>query len=158
MAPRHPPYALSSLTTRFTRNTIPPFAERDHRPGINRKVYLSGATLLSMNTGNLHPLHAWLYLCLCPYLFSCQRSSRPSCGRRAKSSSKMQNEEFRMENEEPDSGILHSAFYIPHSKMVGQGRLELPTSSLSGTRSSHLSYWPDPTLLVELIGIEPTTS
>jgi hypothetical protein len=26
--------------------------------------------------------------------------------------------------------------------MVGQGRLELPTSRLSGVRSNHLSYWP----------------
>ena len=25
---------------------------------------------------------------------------------------------------------------------VGQGRLELPTSRLSGVRSNHLSYWP----------------
>ena len=27
--------------------------------------------------------------------------------------------------------------------IVGQGRLELPTSRLSGVRSNHLSYWPD---------------
>ena len=26
--------------------------------------------------------------------------------------------------------------------IVGQGRLELPTSRLSGVRSNHLSYWP----------------
>ena len=26
--------------------------------------------------------------------------------------------------------------------LVGQGRLELPTSRLSGVRSNHLSYWP----------------
>jgi hypothetical protein len=26
---------------------------------------------------------------------------------------------------------------------VGQGRLELPTSRLSGVRSNHLSYWPN---------------
>ncbi len=26
--------------------------------------------------------------------------------------------------------------------MVGQGRLELPTSRLSGARSNQLSYWP----------------
>ncbi len=28
---------------------------------------------------------------------------------------------------------------------VGQGRLELPTSRLSGVRSNHLSYWPERT-------------
>ena len=27
-------------------------------------------------------------------------------------------------------------------RMVGQGRVELPTSRLSGVRSNHLSYWP----------------
>ncbi len=27
-------------------------------------------------------------------------------------------------------------------ELVGQGRLELPTSRLSGVRSNHLSYWP----------------
>jgi hypothetical protein len=36
-----------------------------------------------------------------------------------------------------DSWILTS-----FAKVVGLGRLELPTSSLSGTRSSHLSYRP----------------
>jgi hypothetical protein len=28
------------------------------------------------------------------------------------------------------------------TRMVGQGRVELPTSRLSGVRSNHLSYWP----------------
>ena len=27
-------------------------------------------------------------------------------------------------------------------RQVGQGRVELPTSRLSGVRSNHLSYWP----------------
>ena len=58
------------------------------------------------------------------------------------------------------------------SNLVGLGRLELPTSPLSGVRSSHLSYRPGlcyPSWrliaarggrreLVELVGIEPATS
>ncbi len=32
-----------------------------------------------------------------------------------------------------------------HSEMVGLGRLELPTSPLSGVRSNHLSYRPGKT-------------
>ena len=40
--------------------------------------------------------------------------------------------------------------------LVGLGRVELPTSPLSGVRSNQLSYRPS--ILVELIGIEPTTS
>ena len=47
--------------------------------------------------------------------------------------------------------------------MVGLGRVELPTSRLSGVRSNHLSYRPGFTgftrgELVELVGIEPATS
>ena len=46
--------------------------------------------------------------------------------------------------------------------MVGLGRVELPTSPLSGVRSSQLSYRPmwalRPDMLVELVGIEPATS
>ena len=30
----------------------------------------------------------------------------------------------------------------PSHTTVGQGRVELPTSRLSGVRSNHLSYWP----------------
>ncbi len=41
--------------------------------------------------------------------------------------------------------------------VVGLGRVELPTSPLSGVRSNHLSYRPY-RWLVELIGIEPTAS
>ena len=68
---------------------------------------------------------------------------------------------------------------ILRRELVGLGRLELPTSPLSGVRSSHLSYRPvdqrlliaprhagdkaDQTAatlfkLVELVGIEPATS
>ena len=49
--------------------------------------------------------------------------------------------------------------------LVGLGRVELPTSRLSGVRSSHLSYRPTFTpsfarrfALVELTGVEPATS
>jgi hypothetical protein len=40
---------------------------------------------------------------------------------------------------------------------VGLGRVELPTSPLSGVRSNQLSYRPVKKL-VELVGIEPATS
>ncbi len=32
------------------------------------------------------------------------------------------------------------------ARYVGQGRVELPTSRLSGVRSNHLSYWPQEAL------------
>ena len=43
--------------------------------------------------------------------------------------------------------------------LVGLGRVELPTSPLSGVRSNQLSYRPQSSSkLVELVGIEPATS
>ena len=38
--------------------------------------------------------------------------------------------------------VLSQLSYSPILKMVGLGRVELPTSPLSGVRSSHLSYRP----------------
>jgi hypothetical protein len=35
---------------------------------------------------------------------------------------------------------------------VGQGRVELPTSRLSGVRSNHLSYWPGQVALARAFG------
>jgi hypothetical protein len=37
---------------------------------------------------------------------------------------------------------LSQLSYSPLIIIVGQGRLELPTSRLSGVRSNQLSYWP----------------
>ena len=60
--------------------------------------------------------------------------------------------------------VLSQLSYTPILKVVGLGRLELPTSRLSGVRSNHLSYEPiqycggvllQP--LVEMNGIEPMT-
>jgi hypothetical protein len=56
------------------------------------------------------------------------------------------------------SKILHRQNACATKILVGLGRLELPTSPLSGVRSSHLSYRPKPASLVELVGIEPATS
>ncbi len=38
--------------------------------------------------------------------------------------------------------VLSQLSYSPTTKMVGLGRVELPTSPLSGVRSSQLSYRP----------------
>jgi hypothetical protein len=56
-----------------------------------------------------------------------------------------------------DSNYPHRLSPSCDVEMVGLGRLELPTSPLSGVRSSHLSYRPR-VKLVELVGIEPATS
>ena len=44
---------------------------------------------------------------------------------------------------------------IPPLRVVGLGRLELPTSRLSGVRSNHLSYKP---LSLQLNGLSPVSS
>jgi hypothetical protein len=67
--------------------------------------------------------------------------------------------EFRIQKSEfvnDRTIILNSSFVL-----VGLGRVELPTSPLSGVRSSQLSYRPvghGLLELVELVGIEPATS
>lgn len=38
--------------------------------------------------------------------------------------------------------LIQATILSPKTKMVGPGRLELPTSRLSGVRSNHLSYGP----------------
>ena len=38
-----------------------------------------------------------------------------------------------------------------HLLLVGLGRIELPTSRLSGVRSNHLSYRPDGLMATELV-------
>jgi hypothetical protein len=44
----------------------------------------------------------------------------------------------------PPSGVAQDRRVYVDSRLerVGQGRVELPTSRLSGVRSNHLSYWP----------------
>src|SRR5262245_34446393 len=40
-------------------------------------------------------------------------------------------------------------YRLPAETMVGPGRVELPTSRLSGVRSNHLSYGPSPAALTQ---------
>ena len=44
----------------------------------------------------------------------------------------------------PDPVCLEPAPIRSQASMVGRGRVELPTSRLSGVRSNHLSYRPEP--------------
>jgi len=85
---------------------------------------------------------------ICPSIFNCQRSVS---GRIRKSGLGI--------HDRPPRGACHvpiSGFRL--LSLVGLGRIELPTSPLSGVRSSQLSYRPKSSILVELVGIEPATS
>ena len=86
--------------------------------------------------------------CICPSIFNCQRSVS---GRIRK---------WGVENRRgPRRGarrVQTTRFRV--LDLVGLGRIELPTSPLSGVRSSQLSYRPKSSILVELVGIEPATS
>ena len=83
-----------------------------------------------------------LETCGCPSIFSCQRSLP---------------ENLRSQLPHSSLRTLTAEFF---RRMVGLGGLEPPTSPLSGVRSNHLSYRPagGRIRLVELIGLEPTTS
>ena len=61
-----------------------------------------------------------LPICKCPSIFNCQRS--------------------RLQQQSVRAGYLCPPLRI--AALVGLGRIELPTSPLSGVRSSHLSYRP----------------
>jgi hypothetical protein len=121
-----PTHALSSLTIKLTHNT---------------------------------QADSWLYLILAPtpytlsarrgafvyahQVFSCQRSSNSEVSPR-NSVSRAHFEPTGVRGE--GSGIsINPSPLSPHPafiRLVGLGRLELPTSPLSGVRSNHLSYRP----------------
>ena len=93
-------------------------------------------------------MHGAAICVYCPSIFSCQRSS----GRKSRKSA-FEAMRFRIRS---NRSLTTSDFC---RLLVGLGRLELPTSPLSGVRSNHLSYRPvafQP--LVELVGIEPAAS
>ncbi len=85
-----------------------------------------GALLLSSPASALTPAGRRTCAFSCPSIFDFQRSRLPLTARSQKSTI-----DFRR--------FLTSDFC---SNLVGLGRVELPTSPLSGVRSSHLSYRP----------------
>ena len=139
-----PTHALSSLTIKLISNTE---VVSGQWPAVSRTDPRHLPTTTRLRSPAVYSLHGrTCNLCSCPSIFSFQRTL---------------------------SGCAHwSVFRLPadhwplatdHFVLVGLGRLELPTSPLSGVRSSHLSYRPASVSavlleLVELIGIEPTTS
>ena len=60
-------------------------------------------------------------------------------------SSQNGDDEIRTHDPRLARAVLSQLSYVPESLVlkVGPGRLELPTSRLSGVRSSQLSYEPD---------------
>ena len=136
-SPRHPPCALSSLTIRFT----PPETRRE-----SLRADSTGADL-------------WSPFVPVSTLPGCQRSKfRPVP--ETKDSSKVLDFRYslgggkRIRTADPllAKQVLFQLSYTPpgpysdaraqRSVMVGLGRVELPTSPLSGVRSSQLSYRP----------------
>ena len=130
LAPRHPPYALSSLITN-SFEALPqmrlPTSFKSRRLNLFAQIL---AFRLSMSF--VHPLGA----------------DGSTQGRVVMTDASVITTRSGVE---PVSVPLNAA------RLVGLGRIELPTSPLSGVRSSHLSYRPVQEL-VELIGIEPTAS
>jgi hypothetical protein len=136
--PRHPPCALSSLTISL-RHALSSHAGFEHRACRSRD---QPHAVLSCHANTLFTAsyiwtrysvvrERWVEPRLLPEFFAAgDRSSTHG------SRSRWSHASWRSRD---TSHQLASASHI-----VGQGRLELPTSRLSGVRSNHLSYWPLP--------------
>ena len=88
----------------------------------------------------------------CPSIFNCQRPQDPTrtaspnrgreaCGHRPRLPNG--DDRVRTDGLRSASAALSQLSYIPLPSNMGLGRVELPTSRLSGVRSNHLSYRPD---------------
>ena len=136
LSPRHPPYALSSLTLRLARNQLPP-----------RSRGSGAATGSATRTAPGTPRRRAGHFRRLPMTFSIRLSMIGIPLAR-----------------HPWRG---SGAFAPRPRqrpaMVGVAGFEPATSSLSGMRSNQLSYTPpvrrrSRRSVVELIGVEPTTS
>ena len=139
--PRHPPNALISLETRHVLNRCQQPADA------GRCSFSTDALELSFRHYNLHSSS----LCKSRYLsFTMSKTARI-----ATSFSRKTGNGFRSQSGPGISHLLTPSIVhgidplpVPASRgskgMVGLGRLELPTSRLSGVRSNQLSYRPQP--------------
>jgi hypothetical protein len=157
-----PTHALSSLTIKLISNTDgrPKPAASGLLPVISDELPspLTGTTTLCARSPyNIRTASA-LLVCICPSIFSFQRTSMLTL-----QWTLVRVQFFRCIPAYPGFQKL-TTHHRPLSAtllalLVGLGRFELPTSSLSGMRSNQLSYRPIARQhLVELVGIEPATS
>ena len=142
-------HALSSLTIKFTLDiSIEPARKPARMPSITsaRRCMNPRPTALSSRAAKLSQRHLQLVLpvniqlskiSIAPWSHPCKTHPKVRPGRMSPAARQLSPSHAR-------------------KRMVGLGRLELPTSPLSGVRSNQLSYRP--ACLVELVGIEPATS
>ena len=159
-----PTHALSSLTIKLISNTeqaVSSLLERLPVRAFNRfpgQIRLPTSTPL--RSPAVYSLHGGTATCVVAHQYSVFKelfvvvpTGRPSA----------------LPADHPPLATHHSlpisfiSYLFAQLILVGLGRLELPTSPLSGVRSNHLSYRPlthrhAPSFLVELVGIEPATS
>ena len=180
LAPRHPPYALSSLTTKFTREQYPLRSTRfgqSPRHYFRRPCspYVFSCQRPAAGLGRLpdevpcgprcHPLpqsgqHPTPQSITIPYAHV-KRNSQPvpfSLGTRAARRCSIVTASCFPAASPPRSWWIREPTTGPTMQprkraksgpimpslgnLVGLGRVELPTSRLSGVRSNHLSYRP----------------
>jgi hypothetical protein len=137
--PRHPPYALCSLalslrhassrardSTGEPRHSLFVLLPLDDTISKRSRIerFVSSAIQLSMSSG--------------------EPSSPRRCAKRGNTPKTCGADRDRTDDLRLAKPALSRLSYSPvwHRARVGQGRLELPTSRLSGVRSNHLSYWP----------------
>jgi hypothetical protein len=136
-APRHPPYALSSLTKLAALEvSTNPIASNPIQ--LSKIVVLGslGSALGSISLAESRANHSSQKRTLQ------RRRSRTRFGIPTGGADRIRTDDFRLAR-----AALSQLSYSPSPKtwaarMVGLGRLELPTSRLSGVRSNQLSYRP----------------
>ena len=125
LAPRHPPVALSNLfSSNFLSNPIQFSKSEDFRPG---QAHAWIAITIIIVSGTIHASvkeRVGLWGCHVVEVIGFEPMTPCLQGRCS-----------------PTELHPHS-WRLAANLMVGLGRLELPTSRLSGVRSSHLSYRP----------------
>ena len=135
-------HALSSLTIKLTLDT------NLNRSGANyTPIIIAIHFLLALHA--VYWLHGVIATCVA-HQYSIVKDQRPLF--RSQESKPFgfgllssEHREFSIQNPEflsNAAAILNSDFWILNSFLVGLGRVELPTSPLSGVRSSQLSYRP----------------
>ena len=124
--PRHPPYALSSLTNRIREYATQTFVANAYKPNNSVVKELRRDPCRSRRKSSCEPSLGWLCSSRCPPYGG---------GKRTRTADPLLAKQ-----------VLSQLSYTPaawtNPRVVGLGRFELPTSRLSGVRSNQLSYRP----------------
>ena len=143
--PRHPPYALSSLTIKLTQRISSASVSRPAVATISRSAISSRLTESLPEAARLAKDATLRLTCICPKNFHCQRTPRLNYANLGllvpAFADPIPDAKHRMLLSDAHH-LKPVSSYLQQMHLVGLGRVELPTSPLSGVRSNQLSYRP----------------